>query len=116
MKINVIFEKVKTKKLSNQKVLTFPKILCIHVNRLVYYDGSYRKMETKINYDPIMEIEGQKFKLKSIISHQGGSGGGHYFAIQKAWIPLIDLNNVNKCVPSGIPFRELNWIFASDES
>lgn len=114
--IKVNFDKVKRMKRKMSSILNYPKTLSVHLNRVCFFEGRMQKMETEIRYSKKLILDKHVYNLKSIVSHVGGASGGHFFTVQQNWSPLIDFNNINKCLPGGQIYQELNWAFSSDQS
>ena len=80
-------------KIIRQQFLTkLPRILCIHLNRLADFDmfGNISKNHAFIKFPNVLDIsecfEGQdkqKYELKSVVEHLGGSNSGHFMTMRK---------------------------------
>lgn len=77
------------------KFEVLPQILLLYLKK---YDNKGRKLETELKYEEILEINGQRFNLKSIICHTGNENDGHYFTIvrEKGKIYKYDDNQVSQ--------------------
>lgn len=73
-----------------------PKTLCIHLNRLVFDNfGNMRLNRNHVYFDNILDLSttdkkissfdiDMKYKLCSVIQHNGTHENGHYFAYKNA--------------------------------
>ncbi len=98
-----------------------PELFCIHLKRYIYDElGNTQKTRTpvqipfELNIDEYLESggsDGGNYRLKSVILHEGGFGGGHYTSwvrIGKKWREFddtatwkIDKKSVKKVVLNG---------------
>jgi hypothetical protein len=110
------FSKIKFRKVKSMRIVNYPPILSLHLNRIGVYQGNLTKFDTNIEYPLTLSFgPNANYTLKAVITHLGGKDGGHYVAVHRFWAPLIDLDGTNYLRPDGRSFESLNWSFASDE-
>lgn len=62
------------------RIKEMPRILCIHLKRYEIKNKQIVKIGNILPYPDVLEIEGKKYNLLSIIMHSGEIDSGHYIA------------------------------------
>ena len=90
-----LVRKVKNRAVISNKIVKFPKLLCIHCKWLVPHPSGYmQKRNEHMKFSMILHIEKGAYLLKAIIEHLGGSSGGHfltYKVVAGVWYQCSDL-------------------------
>ena len=59
----------------------FPPILVLHLNRFKNVDGKKMKNSDPILYEEYEEFGKHKYRLMSVVIHEGSMDAGHYWSI-----------------------------------
>jgi hypothetical protein len=111
-----LFTKCKRPMLKKEKIIKYPKILNIKINRLSYtVYGEQIKNDVPITYPLKLNIKGVIYNLKSLLTHVGGANFGHYMCVNKTWYPTVDIDNLTYVSLAHKKIHSLNWCFTSDK-
>lgn len=91
-----LLRKVKNRVVISNKIIKFPKLLCIHCKWLVpHVSGLVFKKNNHMQFPMKFQVEKGGYELKAVIEHLGGSTGGHYLTYKEvlgAWYQCSDLS------------------------
>ena len=73
-------DKTKVDALKGFETLEDPPILCLHLRRFEYANGTMHKINSRFEFTKELDFGKSKYRLCSIIAHIGSVFGGHYCA------------------------------------
>ena len=79
----------------NKTVVTWPRVLIVHIKRFAAVGGRMRKADRDIFFEEMLEVSGATYSLQSLVQHVGDSfDQGHYNACVRdcrdQWLLLDD--------------------------
>jgi hypothetical protein len=105
----ISYEPIKVDLTKKTKVVKYPKILVIHIQK-VFYDEGLTTNKQKISFPEKLCFEGvNHYELVSFIEHFGYHDFGHYIAYRKFFTQWMIINDSNvKLIPRKTAFEVPN--------